>query len=60
MDYKIHFINEKNPLENLIKIFLIVSFGLKTLDILCLIIRQTSIDIFFMDWENPRTGEDNR
>lgn len=60
MDYDIHFINERNPLENLIKIFLIVSFGLKTLDIVCLIIRQTSIDIFFMDWENPRTGKDNR
>lgn len=45
-------------MEELIKIFLIVSFGLKTLDILVLIYRQTNIDIFFIDWENSRTGED--
>ena len=34
----------------------VIAFGLKTLDILHLIIRQGNIDIFFMDWEKPKTG----
>jgi meckelin len=33
-----------------------IAFALKTLDILHLIIRQGSIDIFLMDWEKPKTG----
>ena len=35
----------------------IVAFLLKTLDVLQLIIRQSKIDIFFMDWEKSKTGE---
>jgi hypothetical protein len=34
----------------------VVAFALKTLDILQLIIRQANIDIFFIDWEKPKTG----
>lgn len=37
----------------------VIAFVLKTLDILHLIIRQGSIDIFFMDWEKPKTGDPN-
>ncbi len=33
-----------------------VAFVLKTLDILHLIIRQANIDIFFIDWEKPKSG----
>jgi hypothetical protein len=41
-----------------LKIFLIVSFVLKTFDIIHLIIRQVRIDVFFMDWERSKTGEE--
>ncbi|CAF1256162.1 unnamed protein product [Adineta steineri] len=40
--------------ENLIKFFLIISFVLKTIDIIHLIVRQTRIEIFFMDWERTK------
>ncbi|UJR08253.1 hypothetical protein I4U23_012526 [Adineta vaga] len=36
-------------------VLVVVAFILKTLDILHLIIRQSNIDIFFIDWEKPRT-----
>jgi len=39
-----------------LKIFLIISFVLKTLDIIHLVIRQTGIEIFFIDWERSKTG----
>ena len=35
----------------------IVAFVLKTLDILQLIIRQASTDIFFIDWEKPKDSK---
>ena len=34
----------------------VIAFALKTLDILHLIIRQSNVDIFFIDWEKPKTG----
>lgn len=34
----------------------IVAFVLKTIDIFQLIIRQSNIDIFFIDWEKPKSG----
>jgi hypothetical protein len=34
----------------------VVAFALKTLDIFHLVLRQGSIDIFFMDWEKPKAG----
>ncbi|UJR08252.1 hypothetical protein I4U23_012525 [Adineta vaga] len=42
---------------SLFKVFLVISFVLKTLDIIHLIIQQTGIDIFFMDWERSKTGD---
>ncbi|CAF1347685.1 unnamed protein product [Rotaria magnacalcarata] len=38
---------------------IIIAFILKTFDIMQLIIRQAGIDIFFIDWEKPRTGDTN-
>lgn len=35
---------------------IIIAFGLKTIDIIHMIIYQSRIDIFFMDWEQPRSG----
>ena len=35
----------------------IVAFILKTIDTLHIIIRQARVDIFFIDWEKPKTGE---
>ncbi|CAF4483081.1 unnamed protein product, partial [Rotaria sp. Silwood2] len=37
----------------------VIAFSLKTLDILNLIMRQSSIDIFFMDWEKSKTNDTN-
>ncbi|CAF3358734.1 unnamed protein product [Rotaria socialis] len=37
----------------------IIAFILKTFDIIHLIIRQAGVDIFFIDWEKPRTGDRN-
>ncbi len=34
----------------------VIAFVLKTLDIIHLIIRQANIDIFFIDWEKPKSG----
>ncbi|CAF3802666.1 unnamed protein product [Rotaria magnacalcarata] len=44
-------------LQNLLRTFLITAFVLKLIDIIHIIIRQTRIEIFFMDWERPKTGE---
>jgi hypothetical protein len=35
----------------------VIAFILKTIDILHLIIHQSRIDIFFIDWEKPKTGK---
>ncbi|UJR38008.1 hypothetical protein I4U23_030690 [Adineta vaga] len=40
-------------------VLVVVAFILKTLDILHLIIRQASMDIFFIDWEKPKAGSLN-
>ncbi|CAF1048612.1 unnamed protein product [Rotaria sordida] len=56
--YDDSFLTNISALENLLRIFLIVAFILKTIDIIHLIIRQSTIDIFFMDWERPKA--DNR
>jgi len=45
--------------EETFKILLIVSFVLKTIDIIHLVIRQTTVDIFFIDWERPKSGRMN-
>lgn len=37
-------------------VLVIIAFILKTIDILQLIIRQANIDIFFIDWEKPKSG----
>jgi hypothetical protein len=50
------FESETNALQNIFRILLIVAFIMKTLDIIHVIVRQTTIDIFFMDWERPKAG----
>ncbi|CAF0975904.1 unnamed protein product [Adineta ricciae] len=40
-------------------VLVVVAFILKTFDILHLIIRQASMDIFFIDWEKPKAGSLN-
>ncbi|CAF1576458.1 unnamed protein product, partial [Adineta ricciae] len=40
-------------------VLVVVAFVLKSLDILQLIIRQASVDIFFIDWEKPKSGNLN-
>ncbi|CAF1345544.1 unnamed protein product [Adineta steineri] len=40
-------------------VLVVVAFVLKTLDILHLIIRQSNIDIFFIDWEKSKSGNPN-
>jgi hypothetical protein len=54
--YDYTFESKTSALQNIIKIMLIVSFILKTVDIIHLIIRQTTIDIFFLDWERSKGG----
>ncbi|CAF2625636.1 unnamed protein product [Rotaria sp. Silwood2] len=53
------FESETSSQQNIFKILFIVSFILKTVDIIHLIIRQTIIDIFFIDWERPKTADSN-
>ncbi|CAF1194078.1 unnamed protein product [Rotaria sordida] len=38
-------------------VLVVIAFILKTIDILHLIIRQSNIDIFFIDWEKPQTSD---
>ncbi|CAF3770661.1 unnamed protein product [Rotaria sp. Silwood1] len=38
-------------------VLVVVTFILKSLDILHIIIRQSNIDIFFMDWEKPKSND---
>ncbi|CAF3900474.1 unnamed protein product [Rotaria sordida] len=40
-------------------VLVVVGFILKTFDILHLIFRQASADIFFVDWEKPKAGYKN-
>jgi meckelin len=40
-------------------VLVVVAFVLKTFDILHLIIRQASTDMFFIDWEKPKAGMKN-
>ncbi|CAF3787442.1 unnamed protein product [Rotaria socialis] len=47
----------KEQIKNLLETFLITSFVLKLVDIIHIIIRQTRIEIFFMDWERPKKGD---
>ncbi|CAF3088811.1 unnamed protein product [Rotaria socialis] len=50
--------NTSTP-QSTFKMLLIVSFILKTGDILHIIIRQSTIDIFFIDWEKSKSGTAN-
>ncbi|CAF4599618.1 unnamed protein product [Rotaria sp. Silwood1] len=53
------FESKTNSQQNIFKILFIVSFILKTIDIIHLIIQQTTIDIFFIDWERPKSVNSN-
>ncbi|CAF3900439.1 unnamed protein product [Rotaria sordida] len=54
--YDSTFESKTSSQQNIFKILFIVSFILKTVDIIHLILRQTTIDIFFIDWERSKTG----
>lgn len=43
--------------EKIFFTFLLIAFVLKLLDVLYMILLQTSYDIFFIDWERPRADE---
>ncbi|CAF5111302.1 unnamed protein product, partial [Rotaria sp. Silwood1] len=57
--YNDEFQTNISGLQDLLRIFIIVAFVLKTIDIIHLIIRQSRIEIFFMDWERSKTGNPN-
>ncbi|CAF0975869.1 unnamed protein product [Adineta ricciae] len=57
--YEPYFEDEYKKVQNQFRILLIVAFVLKTIDIIHVIARQTTIDIFFMDWERPKAGDLN-
>ncbi|CAF0912475.1 unnamed protein product [Rotaria sordida] len=57
--YDSTFESKTSSQQNIFKILFIVSFILKTVDIIHLILRQTTIDIFFIDWERSKTGNSN-
>ncbi|KAK7873573.1 hypothetical protein R5R35_009277 [Gryllus longicercus] len=50
----IHLLLLSSSNENLIKTYVIVAFALKIIEIVFMIWKQISIDIFFIDWERPR------
>ncbi|CAF0721542.1 unnamed protein product [Adineta steineri] len=58
-EYNNTFESDTNSIQKVFRILLIVSFALKTIDIIHLIIRQATIDIFFIDWERPKAGDIN-
>ncbi|CAF0754578.1 unnamed protein product [Adineta steineri] len=58
-EYNDTFESDTSSIQKVFRILLIVSFALKTIDIIHLIIRQATIDIFFIDWERPKAGDIN-
>ncbi|CAF0721030.1 unnamed protein product [Adineta steineri] len=58
-EYNDTFESDTSSIQKVFRILLIVSFALKTIDIIHLIIRQATIDIFFIDWERPKAGDVN-
>lgn len=56
----VYFVTPTSAQQATFTALLIVAFVLKTLDILQLIIRQASIDIFFIDWEKPKDSKTDR
>ncbi|UJR38011.1 hypothetical protein I4U23_030693 [Adineta vaga] len=57
--YDEDFEDNSQALQGIIRLLLIIAFALKTIDIFHLIARQTTVDIFFMDWERPKAGDMN-
>jgi hypothetical protein len=43
--------------EDTFRVLIIVGFALKLIDIIHLILTQSSYDVFFIDWERPTTNE---
>ena len=44
--------------ENLIKSYVISIFALKTVDVIHLLVTQMTVDVFLIDWERPKPGQD--
>ena len=53
----LHSILPTEDQENLIKNYVISIFALKIVDVIHLLISQMSIDIFLVDWEQPKPGQ---
>lgn len=54
--YGANSLTESLKLADFLRIFLIVAFVFKTIDVVHLIVQQSSADIFFMDWERSKSG----
>ena len=46
--------------ERVFNLFIIIGFALKLVDVIYLILVQTSYDIFFIDWERPRVNDSKK